>query len=262
MNLIRQRAILPSLLTFFILAGCEATTPGSFPPMKQALRALTSDVSVKVSKVTVEEWKENSNFYYVFEPNDTNPETGFIFYPGGAVDPRSYAPFARAIAEQGFLTVILKMPEDLAIMAFDRATTVINNYETIKTWAIGGHSLGGVSSCAFVQSNSEKVAGVVMWASYPSDFYRIDDKNLELISIYGTNDGLVTLDEIQESEEHFPPDAQFEPVEGGNHTQFGWYDTSPDPLQPGDNPAHITRGEQQDQVVQITSSFLESLDVE
>lgn len=104
--------------------------------------------------------------------------------------------------------------------------------------------------------------GVVLWASYPSADFRIDDKDLSVISIYGTKDGLVTLDEIEESEEHLPPDTQFEPIDGGNHTQFGWYNTSPDPVQPGDNPADITRRQQQDQVVEATGGFLESLGTE
>lgn len=134
-----QTAVLTSLL-ILLLAACNTTDPGSFPPMKQAYCALKSDCAVKVQKVTVERWEENSNYYYAFEPNCVNPETGFIFYPGGAVDPRSYAPFARAIAAKGFLTVIVKMPNDLAITALGRATDVIDNYDAIENWAIGGHS--------------------------------------------------------------------------------------------------------------------------
>ena len=117
--------------------------------------------------------------------------------------------------------------------------------------------MGGVFSCAFATKFAERLDGIVLWASYPSDFFRIDDKDLSAISIYGTKDGLATIDEdIEPSKEHLPPDTQFEPIEGGNHTQFGWYDTSPDPLQPGDSPADITREEQQEKIVQITAGFL------
>ena len=259
MNSKVQTAAVSSLLFLFLLTGCSDTTPGSFPPMYKALCALTSDFAVTVQKVTVEEWEEESNYYYVFQPKGTNPETGFIFYPGGAVDPRAYAPFAHAIAAQGFLTVIVKMPGDFAITARDRAATVIDDYAAIVTWAIGGHSLGGVSSCAYAQKNSQDVDGIVLWAAYPSESFRIEDKDLPVISIYGTNDGVVTLDDIGASEEHLPPDTLWVPIEGANHTQFGWYNTSPDPLQEDDNPADITRQQQQDYVVDTTSSFLESL---
>jgi pimeloyl-ACP methyl ester carboxylesterase len=158
--------------------------------------------------------------------------------------------------------VIVKMPGDFAIRAWDRAATVIDDYPEIVTWAIGGHSLGGVFSCAYAQKNSEDLDGVVLWAAYPSEAFRVDDKDLTVISLYGTNDGVVTLDDIGASEEHVPPDTLWVPIEGGNHTQFGWYDTSPDPLQQDDYPADITRQQQQDYVVDSTSSFLESLGTE
>jgi hypothetical protein len=229
----------------------------SFAPLPEALKALESDQTVTIREIEVEEWEEESNFYYVFKPKSKEPTVGFIIYPGGLVDPASYAPMARAIAAEGFLTVIVKMPGDRAIFAFNRATAVIDDYDAIKTWVIGGHSLGGVSSCAYVQNNSEKVGGVVMWASYPSVAYSIHDKYFRVISIYGTNDGLATIEEdIEPSKAHYPPEARFEPIEGGNHTQFGWYYTSPYPLQPGDSPADITREEQQTQIVHITAGFL------
>ena len=72
-----------------------------------------------------------------------------------------------------------------------------------------------------------------------------------------TNDGLATPEEIDDSREDLPPYTQFVEVVGGNHTQFGWYDTSPDPIQPDDNPADITREEQQNIIVQATVNFLD-----
>ena len=255
-----QRHIIVVLLFIFLFCGNDLTAqeyPAPYPPLPEAIEALASDQNVIFQKIEIPVWKEDSNFYYAFQPKRGEPTVGFIIYPGGLVDPASYAPMARSIAAKGFLTVIVKMPSDLAIFAFDRATAVIEDYDEIKTWVIGGHSLGGVSSCAYALDNSEKVNGVVMWASYPSGAYSLHDKDLRVISIYGTNDGLATIEEdIEPSKAHYPPDARFEPIEGGNHTQFGWYDTSPDPLQPGDSPADITREEQQTQIVQITAGFL------
>ena len=46
----------------------------------------------------------------------------------------------------------------------------------------------------------------------------------------------------------------FVPIEGGDHAQFGWYGP-----QSGDNPATISREEQQAQIVQATVDFLGSL---
>ena len=120
---------------------CDAF-PHSYPPMPEALDALESDSAVTVRKVEVAEWEENSNYYYVFEPNNVDPTVGFIFYPGGLVDPRSYAPPVRAIAAEGYLTIIVKMPDDLAPLGARRANTIIDNdeYPGIEKWIIGGHS--------------------------------------------------------------------------------------------------------------------------
>ncbi len=230
----------------------------TFPPMPEAFEALESDQAVTVREIEVEEWEEDSNFYYTFEPQRKEPTVGFIIYPGGLVDPASYAPSAHALAAKGYLTVIVKMKNDIALgQSAQRANTVINDYPGIEKWAIGGHSLGGVGASSYVKDFTENIVGVVLWASYPSETFRIDDKDLRVISIYGTNDGLSTVEEIEDSAEHLPPDTQWVPIEGGNHTQFGWYDTSPDPLQPDDNPADITREEQQAQIIQATAGFLD-----
>jgi hypothetical protein len=82
-------------------------------PMPEAIGALTSDDRVTVNRVFVQSWL---NYYYVFEPAGEKPSRGFIIYPGGLVDSRAYAPFARAIAAEGYRTVIVCMPFHLAIL--------------------------------------------------------------------------------------------------------------------------------------------------
>jgi hypothetical protein len=232
---------------------CEALPP-SYPPLPEALDAMVSDGMVTVRTVEVEAWEEESNYYYAFEPNTVDPNVGFIIYPGGLVDPRSYAPPARAIAEEGYLTVIVKMPNDLAAIGWRRAHEIIDAYPGIERWIIGGHSLGGSFSCAYAKEFTDKVAGVILWASWPSVNFRFGATALKAISIYGTNDG--HPDSILAGAEHLPADAEFVQIEGGNHTQFGYYDTSPAPHQDGDNPADITREEQQEIIIQSTVDFL------
>ncbi len=235
--------------------------PGSamayFPPLPAALDALESDADVTVTQVTVPEWEAGSNFYYSFEPTAGETTIGFIIYPGAYVDVRSYAPFAHEIARDGFLTVIVKMIDDLAIgESAERATRVISDYPQIEKWAIGGHSMGAFAACGYTKNHPAAIDGVILWAGYPSPFARINDKIVKAVSIYGTYDGICTLDEIEDSRQDLPPYTRWVPIAGGNHTQFGWYDTTPDPVQPGDNTAGITRQEQLDIVVQATVVFL------
>lgn len=213
--------------------------------MPEAQAALASD-----SLVEVEAGK-----WLVFRPVDQEPTTGLIFYPGGRVDPSAYAPLARDIAAQGYLVVIVPMPLNLAFLAPNEAHEVMEEFPEVSTWAVGGHSLGGAMAANFANSQPGAVQGLVLLGSYPAQSNDLSDQDLSVTSIYGTDDGLATVDEIFGSEALFPPDARWVAIEGGNHGQFGWYGSP----QSGDNPAAISRESQQAQVVQATSELLNSL---
>ncbi len=229
----------------------------SLPAMPKALEALMSDETVTYAEVRLPESLINP-FYDLFIPVGRNPTKGFIIYPGGLVDPHGYAPLARAIASKGFLTVIVHMPFDLAFLGMKRAGRLIPEFESITAWVVGGHSLGGVAACAYAGDFADKIEGVVLWAAYPSEIFRIENKDLAVLSIYGTEDGLTTLDKIEASRQHLPEGTRFVAIEGGNHTQFGWYGDN-GALQKGDKPAAIIHEEQHNQIITETASFLEGL---
>jgi dienelactone hydrolase len=203
-------------------------------PMPEALAALESDAKVQVEQ----------GDWYVFRPVGQTPDTGMVIYPGGRVDPRSYAPTARILAEEGYLTVIVPMPLNLAVFDPGAAAEVIAAYPEITTWAVGGHSLGGAMAANFARKNSDLLGGLFLWAAYPASSDDLSGQDLNVISIYGTLDGLATGDKIEASRPLLPADTVWVAIQGGNHAQFGWYGD-----QPGDNPAAISREEQQAQVV-------------
>ena len=252
------------LLIFLIVSLCvsgntAADDPSdSCPPLPEALAAMESDNNVTVKTVEVGEWEEGSNYYYAFEPKRADPKVGFIIYPGGFVDPKAYAPPAHAIAAAGYLTVIVKMKNDLAFSGYKKANEVISDYTGIEKWIIGGHSLGGVFACAYAHEFSDKLDAVVLWASYPSENFRIDDKDLKAISIYGTKN--LNIENFAASAEHLPPDTPFVIIEGGNHYQFGLYDASLCPEGMDRTPADITIEEQQEIIIQSTADFLKQFD--
>jgi hypothetical protein len=229
-------AIIVGALAFFVWAE----TP--LGPMPEALAALESDANVVVS---VAEW-------ITFEPASVIPTTGFIFYPGGRVDPRSYAPAAREIARQGYLAVIVDMPLNLAVFDPDRASQVIASHPEISNWAIGGHSLGGSMAASFAADPMNGVEGLVLWASYPTSNTDLSGLQVSVASIFGSEDGLVSAEEIETSVSLLPTTTVWIKINGGNHGQFGWYGD-----QRGDNPAMISREEQQFQAVQGTIGVLE-----
>lgn len=216
-------------------------------PLPETAVALQSDEMVTVT----------TEPYRAFSPTGQTPATGFILYPGGLVPAEAYAPAARAIAAQGYLVVLPDMPLNLAVFSPNRAARIIAAYPMIDHWAVGGHSLGGTMAAAFVSNNPQAADGLVFWASYPADSAALAGLDLAVTSIYGTNDGLTTAEDIERSRAMLPPQTVFVGIEGGNHTQFGYYG---DGLQAGDNPADISRAEQQAAIVAATVDLLEELD--
>jgi dienelactone hydrolase len=206
-----------------------------------ALAALTSDTQVTVS--------EENGFIVFYPAEKARPETGFIFYPGGKVDYRAYAPALKLIAAQDIFVAVVPVRLNLAFFDINAAADVEAAYPEIKNWFVGGHSLGGVAASIYAAEHSE-IKGVVFWASYPADD-ALKVKNIKAISIVGSNDGLATSDSIDASRELLPADTQFVTIEGGNHAQFGSYGP-----QNGDNPASISAEEQWIQAANLTVEFL------
>jgi pimeloyl-ACP methyl ester carboxylesterase len=247
-----------ALILLFLFSVCQAQDElhDTYPPLPEAVSAMEPDFRMSVTTKEVAEWGEEENFYYAFKPALKDPSVGFIIYPGALVDPIAYAPTARAIAQQGYLVIIVKMPQDLAILGWARAQDVIRDNPGITKWVIGGHSLGGSSACAYARNYSDTLQGVVLWASWPSEGFRINDKPLKAISIYGSKDG--APDDIRDGAKDLPEGTPFVEIMGGNHTQFGYYwdGVNENFVQPGDNPADISRAEQQKQIVKATADFL------
>lgn len=240
------KRILIVLLALLIVAAAAFTVWAYTPlgPEPEALAAMESGNGVNVVESP----------YLTFTPAGIVPTTGFIIYPGGRVDYRSYAPTARAIAEQGYLAVIVPMPFNLAVFGSNRATDVIAAHPEITRWAIGGHSLGGAMSAAYIFSNPDAVEGLALWAAYPAGNNSLADRSTVVTSISATNDGLATPDKIEASRPLLPPDTTWLAIEGGNHAGFGYYGA-----QGGDGEATIPREEQQKQTVEATVQMLRSL---
>lgn len=243
--------ILGSVLLILLLAGggVLAVLNGRNQAMPEANAALKSDPTLTISRPVGQDW-------YVFAPAAGNATTGLIIYPGGFVDPVAYAPIARAIAERGYLVVLDPMPLNLAVTGIESADAIIAAHPEITHWAIGGHSLGGAMAAEYVKNNPGAINGLVLWAAYPAENTDLSTLPLDVVSIYGDADGVASIADIIGVAVRLPADARFVLVQGGNHTQFGTYGQG---LQRGDNPATISREEQQALTVEATVALLESL---
>jgi hypothetical protein len=233
------------LLLLLALASFVIWASMSSSPMPEALAALQSNAQVQVE---TEPW-------LTFRPVGREPVVGLILYPGGRVDPRAYAPPARAIAAEGYLVVMVPMPLNLAFFGPDRAAEVMAAFPEVKRWAVGGHSLGGAMAARFAHGHPSAVQGLVLWASYPATSDDLSARELAVVSICGTRDGLATEEEIAASRPLLPAETRWVAIVGGNHAQFGWYGP-----QSGDNPATISRQAQQQEVVAATLALLTDLE--
>ncbi len=239
-----KRFLLIVLATVLLLTvGFVIWAKMALPPQATALNALLSagDISVR----------ETAD-YIAFEPATLTPEIGLIFYPGGRVDYRAYAPVLRQIAAQGYLVVLVPVRLNLAFFDLEAAAPVLTDFSEIKTWVVAGHSLGGVAASIFAKNHSQ-IDGLILLASTPADD-SLKTSSIPVLSITGSLDGIFVAEDIRASQALLPAESQFLLIEGGNHAQFGDYG-----FQPGDNPATITSADQWQQTTQAIDLFLQSL---
>ena len=187
-----------------------------------AIAAMSGSEGVKVTDTP-------AGYRFALESMPTTDPIGLVLYPGGHVDPRAYAPLATQMARQGVVVVVPRMPLSLAFLDIDAAKRAMAAEPGIGTWIVGGHSLGGTAACLFVKGNPGKAAGLLLLASYPPDGCDLsnakgpDGKPLQVLSIRGKRDELVTAKDIAESKPLLPPDTIYLTIPGGNHAQFGSY---------------------------------------
>jgi dienelactone hydrolase len=232
------------ILIVLLVAGGFGWLSTPVGPMPEVQASLQSDDQVEVL----------DGSWLVFRPKGINPDTGLIFYQGSRVATRSYAPAAHAIASQGFLVVIPRMPLNQAVFAPDTAAEIISRYPAVTHWVVGGHSLGGAMAARFAYQNQAAIQGLLLWAAYPAQSDDLSLSAIPVVSISGTLDGLATPAKIAASRALLPTNTRWLIIDGGNHAQFGWYGP-----QAGDQPAMISREAQQAQVIEATIELLKSV---
>lgn len=234
-------------LAIFIIAVLVVATvfvfwaSDAYPANEIALEAMESDSQVFVNA--------ERGVIIFFPADNPRPETGFIFYPGGKVDYRAYAPILKMIANNGYFVAVTPAPLNLAMFDVNAAARIEAGYPEIQNWFVGGHSLGGVAASSYAASHPN-IKGAVLWGSVPAnDLLRVN--NMPTLLLYGDNDGLISLEMYNNSRDSLPLDATFVVIEGGNHAQFGSYGE-----QAGDGVATISPQEQWTQTVNATVEFM------
>ena len=207
-----------------------------------ARAALVSDEEVSVTRRDGEWW---------FDPRgDVSPNAGLIFFPGALVNPVAYAPLARSVAKAGYRTVIIELPrrgafggaDDPAL--YERARTLGRSTDSPERWVLGGHSRGGVVTSTLAADGFKGLGGLVLiGTSHPRDV-DLSELRVPVVKVIGTRDGLASVEEVEANRRLLPPTTTWVRVEGGNHSQFGWYG-----FQPGDRRAKVSADAQRQAMI-------------
>ena len=155
----------------------------------------------------------------VFAPEDA--KAGFIFYPGGKVEFTAYLPLMAALAEQGILCVLVKMPANLAVLDVGAADGIREQYPEIDSWYIGGHSLGGSMAATYVSDKDDSFDGLVLLGSYSTA--DLSDTSLRVLSVYGSEDKVMNREKYEKYKPNLPEDYTEHVIDGGCHAYFGMY---------------------------------------
>lgn len=202
-----------------------------------AREALKSDARVEVA---------DRQDHWQFLPRQLTTDVGLIFVAGALVDAAAYAPLAHAVADRGYPVLLIKLPRRGAFGGADGATPLTRAIDAtlgvpaVKRWIASGHSRGGKVAAELVRTRAGAIAGLLLiGTSHPRDF-SLASISLPVTRVFGTRDTVADVEKVLDARRNLPAGTHDIQIDGGNHSQFGYYG-----FQPGDWPATITREEQQ-----------------
>lgn len=196
---------------------------------------------------------EQKNNWTHFEVTGEKKGT-FLFYTGALVEPQAYAKLADGLAKEGIEVYIISSQLNLPVLDNGTMATIVKEERLDKVF-VGGHSLGGVVSTIEAKKLNEidKLAGLILLASYPDQSTDISETQIPVLSITASNDKILKQEKYEDAKSRLPESTLYKTIEGGNHSGFGLYGQ-----QNGDGTATMSAEEQQKQLVQLIKQFIVS----
>ena len=202
----------------------------------EARRAMVSD-----PRVTVLE----AESHWSFVPSGNPTGAALVFFPGALVDPIAYAPLLRRVAEHGHPVILVRVPRRGAFGGADGPEAIDRARAGMRTvpapgWVVAGHSRGAeIASRALLRDAGVFRGAVLIGSSHPRDV-SLAHLRMPMTRVYGTRDTVADVEKLEATRHNLPAHTRWVPIDGGNHSQFGYYG-----FQPGDWPATISREAQQ-----------------
>jgi pimeloyl-ACP methyl ester carboxylesterase len=183
----------------------------------------------------------------VLAPVEGETGDGLVFIPGAKVDPWAYAAKLSGIVESGTTVVITKPWLNLAFFDLRPLDAFTSLAPDVDTWAVGGHSLGGVPACQLTES----AQALILFASYCAN--DLSTSGLPVLSLAGELDGLSTPEKIADARPLLPAGADMVEIAGAAHSSFGDYGP-----QPGDGTPTISDADMTETLTSEVDRFLQT----
>jgi dienelactone hydrolase len=231
-----------------------------------------SSSSDTLDKLNLQNKLSETSDLILLESKSSTPATiGFVYYPGGLVDPHAYLQWQDKLISQypAIKIITVKMPSNLAVFGITKGIEVTKDFPGITNWITGGHSLGGTMAAELVNKYPTNFKALIFIASYPaSDILKNWDG--AILSVHASKDGLSTASDIEQHKADLPAakvmiddqnftlplqgKTHYYEIMGGNHGQFGNYG-----IQTGDSVSTISRTTQQSALIQVIQHFISKL---
>lgn len=224
-----------------------------------AYRANGDARAATVSDAVVTNTRADGVWRFTPVAQGTPAAVGLVFFPGALVDPTAYAPLARAVAEAGYPVIVMELPKRGAFGGADDPALFARSVAAVRAddtrWVVAGHSRGAGVAATFASRYAREIAGLVLLGTtHPRDV-DLSGLTIPVTKVLGTKDGVAPESRSNENRHLLPAATTWVRIEGGNHSQFGWYG-----FQPGDHRAGIDAHEQHRQVLAALLAVMRAAD--
>ncbi len=262
---VRKISIVIALVLMVILVGAfiafRIYISNYYAADATMIEEISSDIRDKCAEIGTENGR-------VFLPLEQAPRAVIVFYSGGKVESEAYRALMYELSSKGYICILPDMPQNIPLLGIDAVEgfKAQSDETQIKAdnldWYMAGHSLGGIAASKYLHDNLEKgektedgqiinkYKGLILCASYPA--VDISDKDIRMLSIYGSKDGVLKMDKYEESKDKWPEESQEKIIEGGNHSYFGCYG-----IQDGDGEPAISNEQQIKMAADIIEQWIE-----